>query len=200
MTTLETPTMPAQAPADGDLLPEPVVAGWLNTAAPLTLAGLRGRVVVLHAFQMLCPACVSHGLPQMQRLAQAFGPRQVALVGLHSVFEHHEAMSAPALKAFVHEYRLGFPIAIDRPGRTGPLPETLQAWDLRGTPSLLVLDRAGRLRLHHFGTLDDLRLGALLGGLLRETGPAEGAEPADTPGARPGAGCGAGGRCELPEG
>ena len=35
--------------------PELVVSRWFNTSEPLTLAGLRGRVVMLHAFQMLCP-------------------------------------------------------------------------------------------------------------------------------------------------
>ena len=39
------------------------VAAWLNTPAPLALAQLRGRVVLLHAFQMLCPACVGHAVP-----------------------------------------------------------------------------------------------------------------------------------------
>ena len=34
---------------------------WFNTGEALHLAGLRGNVVVLHAFQMLCPACVHHG-------------------------------------------------------------------------------------------------------------------------------------------
>lgn len=33
---------------------------WLNTDTPLTLADLRCRVVLIEAFQMLCPACVSH--------------------------------------------------------------------------------------------------------------------------------------------
>ena len=40
------------------------VAQWFNTKQPLTLEGLRGRVVVLHAFQMLCPGCVQHAVPQ----------------------------------------------------------------------------------------------------------------------------------------
>src|SRR3546814_10131498 len=38
--------------------PELDVVRWFNSA-PLTLAGLRGRVVVIGAFQMLCPGCVS---------------------------------------------------------------------------------------------------------------------------------------------
>lgn len=39
---------------------------------------------------------------------------------------------------------------------------------MQGTPTLLLIDRAGRLRLQHFGTVDDLRLGAQLGRLLAE--------------------------------
>lgn len=44
------------------------VERWFNTDDPPTLARLRGRVVVLHAFQMLCPGCVAHALPQAKRL------------------------------------------------------------------------------------------------------------------------------------
>ncbi len=151
-----------------DTAPELQVSQWLNTGAPLTLAALRGRVVVLHAFQMLCPACVSHGLPQAVRIRAAFGEDDVAVIGLHTVFEHHAVMTAAALRAFVHENRLAFPIGIDQPAAHGDLPLTMQAYALRGTPSLVLIDRRGRLRLSHFGHLDDLRVGALLGRLAGE--------------------------------
>lgn len=49
------------------------VSRWFNTPEPLTLDALRGRVVMLHAFQMPCPGCVSHGIPQAQRVASQFG-------------------------------------------------------------------------------------------------------------------------------
>ncbi len=146
--------------------PELQVSEWFNTDTPLTLAGLRGQVVVVHAFQMLCPGCVAHGLPQAQRLAQVFADRDLVLIGLHTVFEHHAVMTPAALRVFLHEYRIGFPVGIDMPGEPGPLPRTMQAYQLGGTPSLLVFDRAGRLRLNQLGQLDDLALGALLGELL----------------------------------
>ncbi len=55
-------------------LPAPplAIAHWLNTPAPITLDGLRGRVVLIEAFQMLCPGCVSHGLPQARRVQETF--------------------------------------------------------------------------------------------------------------------------------
>ncbi|WP_038208917.1 peroxiredoxin family protein [Xenophilus azovorans] len=165
------------------------VSHWFNTPAPPTLAALRGRVVVLHAFQMLCPGCVAHGLPQAQRVHRCFPAEQLVVLGLHTVFEHHAVMgSAEALQAFIHEYRLDFPIGIDQqPDGARGVPLTMQALQLRGTPSLVVLDRQGGVRLHHFGAIDDLHLGALLGGLVAE--PA-GAVPED---ARPSQGCEDGG-------
>lgn len=151
------------------------VEHWFNTPLPLTLESLRGQVVALHAFQMLCPGCVSHGLPQASRMHELFAKDALAVVGLHTVFEHHDVMqSRAALAAFIHEYRLAFPIGIDRPDpHGGPVPLTMQALGLRGTPSLIVLDKRGRIRLHQFGRSDDLRVGALLGELLAEPGDSD---------------------------
>lgn len=72
-----------------------------KTEEPLSPARLRGRVVLLHAFQMLCPGCVARGLPQAKRVAELFGGAPVAVVGLHTVFEHHEVMGPEALRAFL---------------------------------------------------------------------------------------------------
>ena len=139
------------------------VSEWINTPQPLDLPSLRGRVVVVYAFQMLCPACVAHSLPQAAKLHEVFDPQQVVVLGLHTVFEHHDAMTPVALRAFAHEYRLAFPIGIDQASAKGdPIPRTMQAYGLRGTPSLLLIDRAGRLRLNHFGHVGDLQVGVLV--------------------------------------
>ena len=150
-------------------LPAWQVAQWLNTERPLRLADLRGRVVLIHAFQMLCPGCIAHGLPLASKVHEMFAREHVAVVGLHCVFEHHDAMQPHALRAFVHEYRLRFPIGIDAPG-TGSIPLTMQAYELGGTPSVVLIDRAGRVRLNQFGQIDDMALGALIGELIAERG------------------------------
>lgn len=152
-----------------ELAPPLQISQWLNTPQPITLESLRGQVVVMHAFQMLCPGCVAHGLPQTVRIQQAFSDKDVAVIGLHTVFEHHDVMTAEALRVFIHEYRLSFPIGIDAPAERGPIPKTMAAYELRGTPSLLIVDRAGQLRFSHFGTIDDIAVGAVIGQLLAET-------------------------------
>jgi len=147
--------------------PEFEVDGWLGT--PTSLAQLRGEVVYVEAFQMLCAGCVRYGIPQAQRVHALF-PR-VHVIGLHTVFEHHEVMTADALAVFASEFGIRFPLAIDR-NDGHRIPVTMRRYDLQGTPSTLVIDRAGRLRLSHFGALDDLALGAVLGELLAEEAPA----------------------------
>jgi thiol-disulfide isomerase/thioredoxin len=142
------------------------VSQWFNTPQPLTLAELKGRVVVLHSFQMLCPACVSHGIPQALRIHQLFAPALVTVVGLHTVFEHHSVMGAEALRVFLQEYRVPFPVGIDQPSPGGPVPLTMQAYGLQGTPSVVVIDAQGVVRLTHFGVIDDLHLGTVIGQLL----------------------------------
>jgi len=158
--------------APGQPAPAWTTSEWFNTETPLQLSDLLGRVVVLHAFQMLCPACVHHGLPQAQRVHATFAAQDVAVIGLHTVFEHHAAMTPVSLRAFLHEYRIGFPVGVDAPG-TGPhdpIPVTMQAYALQGTPSLLLIDRKGQLRHHAFGATDDLALGAAIAMLAAEGG------------------------------
>lgn len=149
--------------------PEWRTTDWLNTPEPLTLAGLRGRVVLLHAFQMLCPGCVARGIPQAQRVAEVFVGAPLVVVGLHTVFEHHEAMKLESLRAFLHEYRVRFPVGVDAPGLAGePIPQTMRAYAMRGTPTTVLIDAEGRLRRQIFGAHDDLQLGAELQTLLSE--------------------------------
>ncbi|MCZ7631616.1 MAG: redoxin domain-containing protein [Microthrixaceae bacterium] len=147
--------------------PELVTSQWFNTDADISLRSLRGSVVVIEAFQMLCPGCVSHGLPLAKRVHAAFA-HDVTVLGLHTVFEHHEAMTPVSLEAFLAEYAITFPVGVDTAGTGTPLPETMQRYGLSGTPSMLVIDRAGRLRANAFGQLEDLRLGALLARLIDE--------------------------------
>jgi thiol-disulfide isomerase/thioredoxin len=146
--------------------PELQVSQWFNQDQPLSLALLRGKVVILHAFQMLCPGCVSHGVPQAERLHKLFPRDKVQVIGLHTVFEHHAVMTPAALAVFLREYRISHPVAVDQVVAGQAIPATMQAYHMQGTPTLVLIDREGRLATQQFGSVEDMRLGALVGQLL----------------------------------
>ncbi|MGL5005612.1 MAG: redoxin domain-containing protein [Casimicrobium sp.] len=143
------------------------VSQWFNAKNAITLEQLRGRIIVIGAFQMLCPTCVSQSIPQLIKLHQAFPEDRLIVIGLHTVFEHHQAMQSHALEAFIHEYRIRFPVGVDTHERDDPVPRTMRSLQLRGTPSTIVLDAAGDIRLHRFGHVDDFSLGFAIGQLLQ---------------------------------
>ena len=145
-------------------------SSWVNSE-PINLEDLLGTVVLIEAFQMLCPGCVSHGIPQAAKVHRTFKRSDVVVIGLHTVFEHHDVMGPDALRAFVSEYRIPFPVAVDRPVAGRSIPSTMGRYQLQGTPTALILDRSGRLRHMFLGAIDDLALGSHLGHLIAE--PAE---------------------------
>lgn len=140
--------------------PELDVESWLNTDTPIFLKDFLGIPIVLHSFQMLCPGCILHGLPQTQRLANYFESKQVKVIGIHTVFEHHDAMQKKSLEAFLYEFKYTFPVGIDRASRSEtPIPVTMERYGLRGTPSLVLIDKMGYIAKSYFGSVSDMELG-----------------------------------------
>lgn len=152
------------------LAPELQTTAWLNVDAPLKLVALQGKIVVIHVFQMLCAGCVHHSIPLAKRMQNAFDPSVVMTIGLHSVFEHHQAMTPDSLAVFVKEQRITFPVAIDAHSKANGIPLTMQEYGMEGTPTTVLIDQHGRIRLQQFGAIDDLSLGASVGALLGEYG------------------------------
>jgi len=143
------------------------VTRWFNSE-PLSPEDLHGRVVLIEFFQMLCPGCVNHSLPQARKVHRMVQGDQVVVLGIHSVFEHHAVTGPDALEVFLHEFGITFPVAVDRPGERGVLPVTMKRWQLEGTPTTMLVDRQGRVRQKWLGQIDDLVLGVWLGTLLAE--------------------------------
>lgn len=160
--------MSNEEPKNQEMAPELIVSKWLNTETELSLEKLKGKVVAIHAFQMLCPGCILHGIPQAKKLSDMFSREHVAVLGLHTVFEHHEGMQEKSLRAFLHEFRVKFPVGIDQPSTGMEIPQTMNLYQMRGTPTWLIIDRQGYLRLHAFGQVDDLVLGSEITKLAME--------------------------------
>lgn len=141
--------------------PELAVGRWLNAkeGAEPTLANSKGKVIVVGAFQMHCPGSMGHLIPQLARMHAQFQDGEVAVLGLQSVFEKADQQTPDKLAEFLDEHHISFLVGIDRQGGSA-LPDTMDAYELQGTPTILIFDRQGRLRRHYLGQVDDMRLAA----------------------------------------
>lgn len=154
--------------------PEITASRWLNSDEKRTLKDEKGKVVMVAVSQMTCPGSRKYGLPQAERVARAFRGSEVTVYGLHMAFEKFDEQTPDKVAAFLEEQGITIPVALDKANGEG-LPQTMQDYELQGTPAILIFDRQGRLRRHYLGAVDDLRIGAEVMGLLIEdaTSPRE---------------------------
>jgi thiol-disulfide isomerase/thioredoxin len=109
--------------------------GWLNTGGQdLTLAGLRGRIVLLDFWTFCCVNCL-HVLDELRPLEEKYGDALV-VIGVHSPKFEHERDPA-ALAAAVERYGVAHPVLDD------PELITWQQYAAKAWPTLSVVDPEG---------------------------------------------------------
>ncbi|WP_123372202.1 NHL domain-containing thioredoxin family protein [Cellulomonas sp. PhB150] len=114
---------------------ELVGRGWLNTGGrDVTLADLRGKIVVLDFWTFCCINCL-HVLDELRELEEAHRDVLV-IVGVHSPKFVHEA-DPVALAAAVERYGVHHPVLDD------PDLVTWSAYTARAWPTLVVIDPEG---------------------------------------------------------
>jgi thiol-disulfide isomerase/thioredoxin len=129
-----TPSAPPRA-ATRLRAPELRGRGWLNTGgSPVSLADLRGRIVVLDFWTFCCVNCL-HVLDELRPLEERYADSLV-LIGVHSPKFEHEA-DPDALAAAVERYAVHHPVLDD------PELATWQAYTARAWPTLVVIDPEG---------------------------------------------------------
>ena len=84
-------------------------------------------------------------------------------------------MRSASLDAYIHEFRVSFPIAVDRHDGDDPLPPTMRRYAMQGTPTLVLIGRDGAIRDQVFGQADDLTVDAAIGRLVSESQRADSA-------------------------
>jgi hypothetical protein len=149
--------------------PDWKVSEWIN-GDPGRLASHKGRVVVIHFFQMWCPGCNHSSIPAVKRWDELWGERDDYMtVSIHSVFEGHPFQTPDRLRAYVREQGLRHPVGIDAyADEKHEVPETLQRFRANGTPHIAIVDKEGRLVFSHFGTLDLPMVELFIERLLKE--------------------------------
>ena len=119
--------------------------GWLNSQ-PLTVNGLRGKVVLVDFWTFSCVNCV-RTIPHLQHLQQAYaqpwpGHRRRALAGVRL----REVRANVA--AAVHRFGVTWPVALD---------SEMNTWNAYGNqywPAEYLIDQSGRVAYIHDGEGD----------------------------------------------
>lgn len=114
--------------------PEIVGGAWLNVPEPMSMAELRGRVVVLHFFTGSCVHC--QRVVAELRGVEAQSGGDVVLMGVRTPRFDHER-GAVALRAAVERLGISHPVVDD------PDAATWDRYGVRAWPTVIVVDRGG---------------------------------------------------------
>ena len=87
------------------------IEGWLNSG-PLTMHGLRGRVVLVNFFARSCINCI-HAMPAIKSWYAKYRSQGFVVVGVHTP-EFDVEKSRPALEAALARYGLTYPVEYHR--------------------------------------------------------------------------------------
>ncbi len=116
---------------------------WLNTPAPLTLAALRGRVVLMDFWTYSCINC-RRTVPYLNRWQAEYGAQGLQVIGIHTPEFGFERARINVTDA-VRKLGIRFPVGQDNRS------QTWAAWGNRAWPAFYLLDRDGRIVLQREG-------------------------------------------------
>ena len=135
-------TASVRLPVEGELGSFDGATGWLNSA-PLTPAGLRGKVVLVNFWTYTCINWLRQ-LPYVRAWAGKYSGQGLVVIGVHTPefgFEHNPDNVRRATAAM----RVDYPVATDNDYAVW------RAFDNYYWPALYFADAQGRIRHHNFG-------------------------------------------------
>lgn len=137
---------------------------------PIKLSAFQGKVVLVDLWGTWCPPCRAE-VPHLIGLYEKYNERGFTVVGLNR--ERVEAeKAAEVVKSFVAEHNIPYPCAVIDNAFLARVP------NFRGFPTMLLIDREGRVRLKKVGFTDGILLEGVVEHLL---GPSQETKPEPKP-------------------
>lgn len=108
--------------------------GWLNTDKPLSLAALRGKIVLLDFWTYGCINCI-HIIPDLKKLEAKYA-NQLVVIGVHSAkFENEK--ETDNIRRIILRYEIEHPVVNDADFKIW------QAYGVRAWPTRVLIDPVG---------------------------------------------------------
>lgn len=142
-TTTTSATATTESFAGTEPAPEfPDGLDWLNVPGPLSLAALRGKVVLLDFWTYGCINCI-HIIPDLERLEAEY-PDELVVIGVHSAKFTNEGDTGN-IRSVIARYGLTHPVVNDRDFAVW------NQWGVNAWPTVVLIDPAGNVVGGHAG-------------------------------------------------
>jgi cytochrome c biogenesis protein CcdA/thiol-disulfide isomerase/thioredoxin len=134
---------------------------WLNSP-PLTVDGLKGKVVLVDFWTYSCINCL-RTIPYVRAWAEKYKDRGLVVIGVHTP-EFAFEKNVKNVRNAVSELKIGYPVAVDSDYAIW------RAFYNQYWPAHYFIDTQGRIRHHHFGEGDYAESERIIQQLLAEAG------------------------------
>jgi thiol-disulfide isomerase/thioredoxin len=151
----------AELPIEGELPSLVGAIAWLNSQ-PLTVDGLRGKVVLINFWTYTCINWLRQ-LPYVRAWAEKYKDQGLTVIGVHTP-EFEFEKNIDNVRRASTEMRIDYPIAVDN---------NYAVWRAFGNhywPALYFIDTQGRIRHHQFGEGEYEQSERVIQQLLSESG------------------------------
>ena len=109
---------------------------WLNTGRPITLADLRGKIVLLDFWTYGCINCM-HVIPELKQLEEKYAD-ELVVIGVHSAKFENEG-ETENIRRIIQRYELGHPVINDNEFRVW------QEFGAQAWPTFVLIDPLGNI-------------------------------------------------------
>jgi thiol-disulfide isomerase/thioredoxin len=136
------------------------ITGFVNTPAPIKLADLRGKVVLVHFWTYPCINCI-HTIPYLNDWYQKYSNKGLVIIGVQTP-EFSDEKNIDNVKAAVIHFQIKYPVILDNNYAT---------WNAFGNnywPRDYLVDNQGYIRYSHIGEGDYAQTEQMIQSLLAE--------------------------------
>jgi len=136
------------------------ITGLVNTPAPIKLADLKGKVVLVHFWTYTCINCI-HTIPHLNDWYQKYSNKGLVLVGVQTP-EFSDEKNIDNVKTAVNNFQIKYPVILDN---------NYASWNAYGNnywPRDYLVDNQGYIRYSHIGEGDYAQTEQMIQSLLAE--------------------------------